>query len=111
MLYVVDHVFFALALSLKTYIQKIAIRRHRADAAVAFTINHIAAVFLPAALGYLWVNPPAVFILAAGLAASSLCLSMLIPRHPLPGARRPRPRVPSPGGAGRVGAQERRAAW
>jgi MFS family permease len=26
-------------------------------AAVAFTINHIAAVFLPAALGYLWLSP------------------------------------------------------
>jgi hypothetical protein len=86
-LYVIDHVLFAMALSLKTYIQKIADPADIAPtAAVAFTINHIAAVFLPAALGYLWmVNPPAVFVLAAGLATTSLCLSMLIPRHPRQG--------------------------
>jgi hypothetical protein len=50
---------------------------------VAFTINHIAAVFLPAVLGYLWlVSPAAVFGLAAGMALVSLGLSLLIPRHP-----------------------------
>jgi hypothetical protein len=48
-LYVIDHVLFALSLSLKTYFQKIADPRDIAPtAAVAFTINHIAAVFLPA---------------------------------------------------------------
>ena len=55
-------------------------------AAVAFTINHIAAVFLPAALGYLWlISPSAVFTLAACMAMISLGLSLLIPRHPVPG--------------------------
>ncbi|SDF60134.1 MFS transporter [Sulfitobacter delicatus] len=86
-LYVIDHMFFALALALKTYFQKIADPADIAPtAAVAFTINHIAAVFLPVGLGLLWLaSPAAVFFLAAGMAAVSLMLSLLIPRHPVPG--------------------------
>ncbi len=86
-LYVLDHLFFAMALALKTYFQKIADPADIAPtAAVAFTINHIAAVFLPAALGYLWlVSPSAVFLLAAGMASVSFLLALLIPRHPSPG--------------------------
>lgn len=86
-LYVVDHLFFALAFALKTYFQKIADPADIAPtAAVAFTINHIAAVFLPAALGYLWVaSPGSVFVFAAALAFSSLILALLIPRDPCPG--------------------------
>ncbi|WP_271952281.1 MFS transporter [Ruegeria faecimaris] len=83
-LYVIDHVLFALALALKTYFQKIADPADIAPtAAVAFTINHIAAVFLPALLGLLWVySPGAVFAVAAAMALISLSLSLLIPRHP-----------------------------
>ena len=86
-LYVLDHMFFALALALKTYFQKIADPQDIAPtAAVAFTINHIAAVFLPVLLGLLWlVSPAAVFVLAAAMAGISLCLALLIPRHPAPG--------------------------
>ncbi|MCP3972805.1 MAG: MFS transporter [Rhodobacteraceae bacterium] len=86
-LYVIDHMFFALAFALKTYFQKIADPRDIAPtAAVAFTINHIAAVFLPAALGYLWiVSPGGVFALAAAMAGTSLALACMIPRHPEPG--------------------------
>ncbi|UWR14412.1 MFS transporter [Sulfitobacter sp. M368] len=86
-LYVLDHMFFALALALKTYFQKIADPADIAPtAAVAFTINHIAAVFLPVGLGLLWLLSPAlVFLLAAAMAAVSLMLAMLIPRHPEPG--------------------------
>ncbi|WP_090268692.1 MFS transporter [Thalassovita taeanensis] len=86
-LYVIDHMFFALALALKTYFQKIADPGDIAPtAAVAFTINHIAAVFLPAALGYLWLTSPgAVFVMAAAMAGISLSLALLIPRHPEPG--------------------------
>ncbi|WP_170331177.1 MFS transporter [Ruegeria arenilitoris] len=86
-LYVIDHVLFALALALKTYFQKIADPADIAPtAAVAFTINHIAAVFLPALLGLLWVvSPGVVFALAAAMALVSLALSLLIPRHPEPG--------------------------
>ena len=48
--------------------------------------NHIAAVFLPALLGYLWiVSPGGVFVLAAAMAATSLALALMIPRHPEPG--------------------------
>ncbi|NIZ08938.1 MFS transporter [Pseudooceanicola sp. HF7] len=86
-LYVIDNLFFFLAMALKTYFQKIADPGDIAPtAAVAFTINHIAAVFLPAALGYLWlVSPGGVFVLAAGMAGGSLVLALLIPRHPVPG--------------------------
>jgi len=86
-LYVIDHMFFALAFAQKTYFQKIAAPQDIAPtAAVAFTINHIAAVFLPAALGYLWiVHPGGVFILAACMAGTSLVLVRLIPRHPCEG--------------------------
>jgi hypothetical protein len=86
-LYVLNHLFFALALAIKTYFQKIAAPGDIAPtAAVAFTINHIAAVFLPAALGYLWLSSPvSVFMLAAGMAVVSLGLSLLVPRHPEPG--------------------------
>ncbi|MEX0312329.1 MAG: MFS transporter, partial [Tateyamaria sp.] len=86
-LYVLDHIFFGLALALKTYFQKIADPADIAPtAAVAFTINHIAAVGLPVPLGLLWLfSPGAVLLLAAGMAATSLCLALLIPRHPVPG--------------------------
>ncbi len=86
-LYVLDHVFFTMNLTLKTYFQKIADPADIAPtAAVAFTINHTAAVFLPAALGYLWVvSPGGVFMLAAGMACVSLALACLVPRHPEPG--------------------------
>lgn len=86
-LYVIDHIFFGLALALKTYFQKIADPGDIAPtAAVAFTINHIAAVVLPFLLGYLWlVSPGAVFGLAAGMALISLSLALMIPRHPEPG--------------------------
>ncbi len=83
-LYVIDHLFFSLAFALKTYFQKIADPGDIAPtAAVAFTINHIAAVILPALLGYLWVTSPgAVFGLAACMAGISLLLALMIPRHP-----------------------------
>ncbi|UWQ22900.1 MFS transporter [Jannaschia sp. W003] len=86
-LYVANHVFFSLALAIKTYFQKIAAPGDIAPtAAVAFTINHIAAVFLPALLGYLWLSSPTlVFVAAAAMAAVSLMLSTLVPRHPEPG--------------------------
>lgn len=86
-LFILDHLFFALAFALKTYFQKIAdVGDIAPTAAVAFTINHIAAVFLPALLGYLWiVSPGAVFGLAAAMAVVSLLLALMIPRNPAPG--------------------------
>ncbi|KFE35780.1 MFS transporter [Thioclava atlantica] len=86
-LYVIDHLLFALAFAQKTYFQKICDPGDIAPtAAVSFTINHIAAVFLPATLGYLWmISPGAVFGLAAGMAVISLGLALLVPRHPSKG--------------------------
>lgn len=86
-LYILDQMFFALSFALKTYFQKIADPADIAPtAAVAFTINHIAAVFLPAALGYLWAqSPDYVFLLGAAMASVALGLALLIPRHPEPG--------------------------
>ncbi|MGF1501398.1 MAG: MFS transporter [Paracoccaceae bacterium] len=86
-LYVIDHMLFSLAIAHKTYFQKIADPADQAPtAAVAFTINHIAAVTLPAPLGLLWLFAPEwVFGLAAGLAVASLMLAFAMPRYPAPG--------------------------
>ena len=86
-LFVLDHLFFSLAFALKTYFQKIADPADIAPtAAVAFTINHIAAVGLPVFLGLLWlISPGLVFVLAAAMALTSLGLALLIPRRPEPG--------------------------
>jgi uncharacterized protein (DUF58 family) len=55
-------------------------------AGVAFSINHIAAVGLPALFGVIWViSPAAVFLSGAVLAFGSLLLARLIPESPEPG--------------------------
>ena len=86
-LYIIDHLFFALAIAIRTYFQKIADPADIASTAgVSFTINHIAAVMIPAALGIVWVaSPPAVFLSGAAMAAISLFLSLLVPGNPTPG--------------------------
>ncbi len=59
-LYVLAHIFFSLALAMKTYFQKISDPEDIAPtAAVAFTINHISAVCLPILLGYIWLRSQA----------------------------------------------------
>ncbi|MET0606925.1 MAG: MFS transporter [Beijerinckiaceae bacterium] len=87
-LFVIDGVFFTLTLAQKTYFQKIADPADIAPtAAVAFTINHIAAVFIPFTFGLIWLRDPSiVFYIGACLAIVSLTLSFLVPRHPAPGA-------------------------
>ena len=86
-LYILDHAFFAMAIALKTYFQKIADPRDIAPTAgVAFTINHIAAVFLPVFLGFVWIfSPETVFLAGAAMAFVSLVLARLVPKHPTPG--------------------------
>ncbi|GAA5645820.1 MULTISPECIES: MFS transporter [Vibrio] len=86
-LYVVDHLFFALALAIKTYFQKIADPADMASTAgVSFTINHIAAVVIPVTFGLIWlVSPAAVFYIGAGMALVSLVLSLNIPGKPQEG--------------------------
>jgi predicted MFS family arabinose efflux permease len=86
-LYVVDHLLFSMAIALKTYFQKIADPKDIASAsAVSFTINHIAAVFLPALLGLVWLySHSLVFIIGASIAVLSFLLSFLIPKEPTQG--------------------------
>ena len=86
-LYVVDHLFFAMAIAIETYFQKIANPRDiAATAGVSFTINHIAAVIIPAAFGFVWlISPAAVFLAGAAMGAVSLLLSLNIPGQPQPG--------------------------
>ncbi len=83
-LYVIDHLFFALALAIKTYLQKIADPADMASTAgVSFTINHIAAVFIPVSFGLIWlVSPSAVFYIGAAMAVVSFILSLNIPAKP-----------------------------
>ncbi|MEJ2396626.1 MAG: MFS transporter, partial [Candidatus Thiodiazotropha sp.] len=86
-LYVVDHLFFAMAIALKTYFQKIAAPEDIASTAgVSFSINHIAAVVIPALFGIIWLSSPAlVFLLGAVMAGISLIFSLLIPEDPAQG--------------------------
>tara|TARA_B110000503_G_scaffold75060_1_gene115850 strand:+ start:3139 stop:4338 length:1200 start_codon:yes stop_codon:yes gene_type:complete len=86
-LYMLDHVLFAMAIAQKTYFQKIADPADMASTAgVSFTINHIAAVVLPALMGFLWlVSPSWVFILGAIMATISLMLARWVPSKPSSG--------------------------
>jgi hypothetical protein len=55
-LYILDHIFFNFSIAIRTYFQKVGDPRDVAPSmAVGFTINHIAAVFLPALGGLLWM--------------------------------------------------------
>ena len=86
-LYVVDHLFFAFAIAQKSYFQKIADPKDVASTAgVSFSINHIAAVVIPALLGIVWLtSPQLVFYIGAGFAICSLILALIIPTLPGPG--------------------------
>ena len=86
-LFFLDHALFAMSLAIKTYFQKIADPADIAPTAgVAFSINHIAAVGLPVALGIVWVtNNAAVFWIGAAMALVSFVLSRLVPHTPVPG--------------------------
>ncbi|MBU0734388.1 MAG: MFS transporter [Proteobacteria bacterium] len=73
-LYILDHIFFNFAIAIRTYFQKIGDPQDIAPSmAVGFTINHIAAVFLPAIGGLLWmVDYRIPFIAGAFLSLISL---------------------------------------
>ena len=87
-LYIVDHLFFALSIAINTYFQKIADPKDiAATSSVSFTINHIAAVVIPALLGILWLtSPTAVFLVGSAIATASLVMCGLIPDVPRQGA-------------------------
>ena len=86
-LFVIDHLLFSMAIALKTYFQKIADPKDIASAsAISFTINHIAAVFLPVLLGLVWLySNSLVFIIGSLIAFMSFGFSFLIPRNPKEG--------------------------
>jgi len=81
LLYILDHMFFIFAMAIKTYFQKIAQPEDIAPSmAIGFTINHIAAVLLPALGGLLWMYDYRIpFIAGAGLAVISLIASQWMP--------------------------------
>jgi len=79
-LYILDHIFFNFAIAIRTYFQKVGDHRDIAPSmAVGFTINHIAAVFLPAVGGLLWMIDYRIpFFGGACLAVVSFCAVQLI---------------------------------
>ncbi len=86
-LYILDHMFFAMAIAISTYFQKIADPSDMASSAgVSFTINHIAAVVIPAALGVVWIwSHTLVFFIGALFALLSLISAQFIPKDPSQG--------------------------
>ena len=87
LLYILDHMFFAMAIAISTYFQKIAAPEDiSASAGVSFTISHIAAVVIPALLGLVWIQQPSlVFYIGALFAIFSLVAAQYIPRSPSQG--------------------------
>lgn len=86
-MYILDYILFNFAVAIRTYFQKIADPEDIAPStAVGFTINHIAAVFLPALGGYLWMLDYRIpFLMGAALGVVSLVLAQFI-RVPPPHA-------------------------
>jgi len=86
-LYIADHLFFSIAIALKTYFQKIADPADIASSAgVSFTINHTAAVFVPVLFGLIWLySPSLVFYAGAVIALASLLLALNMPSKPSAG--------------------------
>ena len=85
-LYVLDHMFFALAIAITTYFQNIADPKDMAsNAGVSFTINHIAAIVVPALLGLVWIwSHSLVFYVGAIFSLMSLIAAQFIPKSPAP---------------------------
>lgn len=87
LLYIIDHMFFAMYIAMNTYFHKIADPKDLASSAgVTSTINHIAAVVVPAGLGLVWMwSHSLVFYIGTGFAVCSLILAQNIPARPSPG--------------------------
>jgi hypothetical protein len=79
-LYILDHIFFNFAIAIRTYFQKVGDPQDIAPSmAMGFTINHIAAVFLPAVGGLLWmVDYRIPFVAGAGMSVISLIAVQMI---------------------------------
>jgi len=86
-LYMLDNAFFSMSIAHRTYFQKIGDPEDMAPTAgVAFSINHIAAVFIPIPLGLLWDHDyTMVFWIGSAIAAAGLFFAFLVPRDPAKG--------------------------
>ena len=79
-LYVLDHIFFNFSMGIRTYFQKIGDPKDISPSmAVGFTINHIAAVIIPALGGLMWILDYRIpFIAGAVMSAVSLLFVQFI---------------------------------
>jgi Na+/melibiose symporter-like transporter len=79
-LYIFDHIFFNFSMGIRTYFQKIGDPKDIAPSmAVGFTINHIAAVIIPAIGGLMWILDYRIpFIAGAIMSAVSLLFVQFI---------------------------------
>ncbi|PTP02387.1 MFS transporter [Vibrio splendidus] len=79
-LYVVDSIIFSFAIALTTYFKKTVRSNEVAStASLSFTINHIAAVFLPFLLGVVWMSGYQwVFVTGAIITLLSFLISLTI---------------------------------
>ena len=80
LLYIIDHIVFNFSIAIRTYFQKIGDPRDIAPSmAVGFTINHIAAVVIPAVGGIVWmVDYKILFLAGAVMSLISLMAVQLI---------------------------------
>ena len=80
-LYIFDHIFYNFSIAIRTYFQKVGDPKDIAPSmAFGFTINHIAAVFIPALGGILWmVNYQIPFFAGAAMSFISLIAVQRIP--------------------------------
>jgi predicted MFS family arabinose efflux permease len=81
-MYLLDHILFNFSIAIRTYFQKVADPKDIAPSmAVGFTINHIAAVIIPAIGGALWmVDYRIPFVVGAAFSLVSLLAVQRIPR-------------------------------
>jgi len=79
-LYILDHIFFNFSMGIRTYFQKIGNPKDIAPSmAVGFTINHIAAVVIPALGGLMWIIDHRIpFIAGAVMSSISLLFVQFI---------------------------------
>lgn len=82
LMYILDHILFNFAMAIRTYFQKVADPKDIAPSmAVGFTINHIAAVVMPAIGGALWmVDYRIPFFAGALMSLVSLLAVQCIPK-------------------------------
>lgn len=83
LLYIIDHIVFNFSIAIRTYFQKVSDPRDIAPSiAVGFTINHIAAVIIPAVGGIVWlIDYKIPFLAGAVMSLISLMAVQLIKEH------------------------------